>query len=267
VSKIDMARRIVALNAEVTGEPGGIREAEKLANRETLEGLAAMLEDATTAAATKREAKAEGAEARGGDLEDQVGAALGNPLADAARTVPWRCPSCNEEQERAPSGLCRNLTCPSLNDADRDVKPANVVDAWAAKPWLRPSVRVVLPALEPGESDEAPDGLPAERGTVGRIMGDAGTCVVTVDEEFREGPEDTGERTVSIDDVELAPEPTLAGANAADRAAKHGVDLKRLQRKLELAQGRAKRAADEVARLEERIRRHVADAGRLGGGS
>lgn len=242
MTKIDLARRIVKLNEEVTGEPASDKAAERLAARETTEALGKLLEDATKAAADKAGAGDEGEPApdesdslSGGDLEDQLDTAL-------------------EQGDVADRDYDQHVDVADLDRVPDEAPPAKH-DAWGAKPWLRPNVRVVLPALEPGESEEAPEGLPAERGTVQRIMGDAGTCIVVVDPVHRDGPDDDGERTVSIDDVELAPEPTLAGANAADKATKHAVDVRRMERKLELARGRAKRANDEVKRLEGRLER------------
>lgn len=280
MSKIDLARRIVALNSEVTGEPGGIREAEKLANRETVDALTTMLEDATKAAAEKAAGAPEPpAEVQENALAREAGrmredgqgfpdGARVRVIADGREGTTVDCSFLTGQPARLRSAV--DLAGGKRETFDVGELEALAAppphDAWAAKPWLRPNVRVVLPALEPGESDEAPEGLPAERGVVGRIFGDAGTCIVTVDEEFRDGPEDDGARTVSIDDVELAPEPTLAGANAADRAAAHGVALQKLLRKLELAKGRAQRAQDEVTKLEQRIARERASAGRLAGG-
>ena len=128
--------------------------------------------------------------------------------------------------------------------------PEMAPSIWDAKPWLRPGARVVLPALEPGESAEAPEGLPAEHGAVVSIDDSDGTCIVLVDAAPGGAP---AEVQVSVDDVEPEPEASLAGVHAAATLAARAAEVKKWERKLKLAQGRATRAAEAVARIERRL--------------
>lgn len=117
-----------------------------------------------------------------------------------------------------------------------------------AKPWLRFGARVRLPALEPGECEEFPDGLPAETAKVLEVHGEVGTVLVEI--------EGSGEQQlVSGDDLELPPDPGEDRPHtfAAEVAAQKAEQLARAQRRLRLAEKRLASATREVERLKATI--------------
>lgn len=144
--------------------------------------------------------------------------------------------------------------------------------------WMTGGARGFLPAIPPGESDDAPDGVPAAACTVQRVVEEQGVVVVLIDgdsEPTKVAIEDVEKLEGQLDDGKVVPFPgaVLPEADAEQvEAEKAGVgvtdpeptvppaatgernrSLVRLRQRVAAAEAAAKRATAKFMNLARQL--------------
>lgn len=134
--------------------------------------------------------------------------------------------------------------------------------AGKAPTWLRGGVRALLPEIKPGESDDAPDGMPAESCTVQSVHEEHGVVVVMIDgslEPTKVAIEDLEEHS----NVVAFPGPTLPEAEAAQVQAELAGQAPHVDPEPTVPPGPAAGVrAGQAERLEQQVRAAEAAAKR-----
>jgi hypothetical protein len=82
--------------------------------------------------------------------------------------------------------------------------PSNIARRLIGEATLKVGARVKLRGQDP--SDDFPDGLPEEVGSVASVHAPSQTAVVVVDPQYRGEDEDDGMREVGLDQLEVLPD-------------------------------------------------------------